>query len=96
MIKQLWINSKPLLDDAGGLLEAERIEFNDDEIIGYIGRSEVFALRGLHPDRNTYEVKDEKGEQVAPDKSELDQLKARVSTLEKASLEKCSAPISSG
>ncbi|GAI09562.1 unnamed protein product, partial [marine sediment metagenome] len=31
---------------------------------------------------------DEKGEQVAPDKSELVQLKARVSTLEKASLEK--------
>lgn len=88
MIKQLWINSKPLLDDEGGTLEAERIEFNDDEIIGYIGRNEVFALRGLHPDRNTYEVKDEKGEQVAPDKSELDQLKARVSTLEKASLEK--------
>ena len=88
MIKQLWINSKPLLDDEGGPLEAERIEFNDDEIIGYIGRNEVFALRGLHPDRNTYEVKDEKGEQVVPDKSELDQLKARVSTLEKASLEK--------
>ena len=85
MIKQLWINSKPLLDDEGGPLEAERIEFNDDEIIGYIGRNEVFALRGLHPDRNTYKVKDEKGQPVAPDKSELDQLKARVSTLEKAS-----------
>jgi hypothetical protein len=88
MIKQLWINSKPLLDDEGSPLEAERIEFNDDEIIGYIGRSEVFTLRGLHPDRNTYEVKDEKGEQVTPDKSELGQLKARVDILEKSSLEK--------
>jgi|GEM_PF-5508192 len=86
-MKQLWVNSKPLLDDEGGPLQAERIEFNDDEIIGYIapiGSGEVFALRGLHLDRNTYEVKDEKGEQVAPDKSELDQLKARVDTLEKA------------
>jgi len=91
MIKQLWINSKPLLDDEGSPLEAERIEFNDDEIIGYIApieSGEVFTLRGLHPDRNTYEVKDKKGEQVTPDKSELDQLKARVDTLEKASLEK--------
>jgi hypothetical protein len=88
MIKQLWINSKPLLDDEGSPLEAERIEFTDDEIIGYIGRSEVFTLRGLHPDRNTYEVKDEKGEQVTPDKSELGQLKARVDILEKSSLEK--------
>jgi len=90
MMKQLWINSKPHADDEGIIFEVERIEFNDDEIIGYIGpigSGEVFALRGLHPDRNTYEVKDEKGEQVAPDKSELDQLKARVSTLEEASLE---------
>ena len=98
-MKQLWVNSKPLLDDEdpdrvgdeGGPLEAERIEFNDDEIIGYIApieSGEVFTLRGLHPDRNTYEVKDKKGEQVTPDKSELDQLKARVDTLEKASLEK--------
>ncbi len=85
MMKQLWINSKPLLDDEGSPLEAERIEFNDDEIIGYIGRSEVFALRGLHPDRNIYEVRDEKGKQVTPDKSELGQLKQRVDTLEKAS-----------
>jgi len=88
MIKQLWVNSKPLLDDEGNPLEAEAIEFGEDEIIGYIapiGSGEVFALRGLHPDRNTYEVKDQKGEQVAPDKSGLDQLKQRVDTLEKAS-----------
>ena len=83
-MKQLWVNQEPIEDDEGSLLEAERIEFNDDEIIGYIGRSEVFALRGLHPDRNTYEVKDQKGQQVSPDKSELDQLKTRVSALEVA------------
>lgn len=83
-MKELWINSKPLLDDEDSPLEAERIEFGDDEIIGYIGRSEVFALRGLHFDRNTYEVRDEKGKQVEPDKSELGQLKQRVDTLEKA------------
>jgi len=83
-MKQLWVNQEPIEDAEGSLLEAERIEFNDGEIIGYIGRSEVFALRGLHPDRNTYEVKDQKGQQVSPDKSELDQLKTRVSALEVA------------
>jgi len=85
MMKQLWINGEPMLDDENNPVPVERIEFNDDEIIGYIGRSEVFALRGLHPDRNTYEVKDEKDEQVTPDKSELVQLKQRVDTLETAS-----------
>ncbi len=87
MIKQLWVNSKPLLDDEGIPFNVERIEFNDDEITGYIapiGSGEVFALRGLHFDRNTYEVRDEKGKQVEPDKSELVQLKQRVDTLEKA------------
>lgn len=87
-MKELWINGQPMLDDENNPVPVERIEFNDDEIIGYIapiGSEEVFALRGLHPDRNTYEVKDEKGQQVAPDKSELVQLKQRVDTLETAS-----------
>jgi len=83
-MKQLWVNQEPIKDAEGSLLEAERIEFNDDEIIGYIGRNEVFALRGLHADRNTCEVKDRKGQPVSPDKSELDQLKTRVSALEVA------------
>lgn len=86
-MKELWVNSKPLLDDEDSTLEAERIEFGDDEIIGYNGGIEVFALRGLHFDRNTYEVRDEKGKQVEPDKSELVQLRVRVSTLEEAKAE---------
>jgi len=87
-MRQLWINKEPLTDDEGSPLEVERIEFNDDEIIAYIGRNEVFALHGLHPDKSTYEIRDGKGEQVAPDKSELDQLKVRLSVLEKAMPEK--------
>jgi len=87
-MKQLWINARPLTDDEGSPFEAARIEFGDDEIIGYTGRSEVFALRGLHPDDNTYEVRDEKGNPVDPDKSELAELKQRVGDLEKLSTAK--------
>ncbi len=83
-MKQLWINDKPVQDEEGNPYEAERIEFGDDEIVGYNGRSEVFALRGLHPDRNTYEVRDEARNRLEPDRTEIAELKAKLSDVEKA------------
>jgi hypothetical protein len=80
-MKQLLINKKQIIDEDKKSIEAERIEFGNDEIVGLNGYTEVFRLRGLN-NKNTYEVS-ENGKIVPADKSEIEQLKSKIAELEK-------------
>jgi len=76
MMKYLYINGE-LFNEQG----VQKIVVNDTDIIGCNGEFEVFALRGVSFDKITYQIKDELGNVVSPDKTELQILQEMVDQL---------------
>lgn len=72
-MKKLLINGKHEEN-----MQAEKIAVNGDSITGYTGGKEVFSLRGVKFDKNTFTIQNEAGEEAEADLTSDDELAVAV------------------